>query len=103
MSQGVDLGRLENTGEGLQMGLHQAAAERCRNAGTEEGEQQRCSLCSCSGWQEAQPEVLACCRNEITRSSPSLGLGARKRKACDGCAFFDSVVTERQSMENLNL
>lgn len=51
----------------------------------------------------AQPEVLACCRNEITRSSPSLGLGARKRKACDGCAFFDSVVTERQSMENLNL
>lgn len=53
MSQGVDLGRLENTGEGLQMGLHQAAAERCRNAGTEEGEQQRCSLCSRSRWQEA--------------------------------------------------
>lgn len=130
MSQGVDLVPLENTGEGLQMGPNLAAGERCRNAGTREGEQQSCSLCGCCGGQEAaalpscstcemhqassawspwkilpgacvesidgcrdgclaaQPEMLVCCVHEVTRSSPSLGLGARKRKARDGCAFL---------------
>jgi len=29
--------------------------------------------------------------------------GARREQGCDGCAFFDSVVAECQSMENLNL